>query len=262
MIKGTPRTLTVNILTLFPDLLEASFSHSILKRAREKGLFHPKLINIRDFSRDKHRTVDDKPYGGGSGMVIKVDPVARALYSLRRGKGTGLVLLLAPTGRRFDQKMAQQLSRLERFTLICGHYEGVDQRVSEKLCDHEVSIGDYVLTGGEPAAIVISDAIVRLLPQALGSENSAVQDSFSDGLLDYPHYTRPFRYRGWKVPDVLISGAHKKVSVWRREQQLKRTMQHRPDLLERAHLDPEERKKIAESARPERKPGHNRRRKE
>ncbi len=261
MIKRAPRSLTVNILTLFPDLLEASFSYSILKRAREKGLFKPKLINIRDFTRDKHRSVDDKPYGGGSGMVIKVDPVARALYALRRGEGTGPVLLLAPTGRRFDQAMAQKLSRLERFTLICGHYEGVDQRVSEKFCDYEVSIGDYVLTGGEPAAIVISDAAVRLLPQALGSEDSALQDSFSDGLLDYPHYTRPLRYRGWKVPDVLMSGAHKKVSIWRREQQLKRTMQHRPDLLEKAELDPGEQKKIADFARPGRKPGHNSRRK-
>ncbi|MCK5218034.1 tRNA (guanosine(37)-N1)-methyltransferase TrmD [bacterium] len=261
MIKSAPRSLTLNILTLFPDLLEVSFSYSILKRAREKGLFNPKIINIRDFSRDKHHTVDDKPYGGGSGMVIKVGPVARALYALRRGEGTGPVLLLAPTGRRFDQKMAQKLSRMERFTLICGHYEGVDQRVSEKLCDQEVSIGDYVLTGGEPAAIVISDAVIRLLPQVLGSEESALQDSFSDGLLDYPHYTRPFRYRGWKVPDILISGAHKKVLIWRREQQLKRTMQHRPDLLEKAGLDHEERKKVAGFARPERKLGHNSRRK-
>jgi len=232
------RPLTVNILTLFPELLETSFTQSILKRARTKGLFEPRIINIRDFSRDKHRTVDDKPYGGGSGMVMKIEPIARALSAVRRRGGTGKVYLLAPTGRQFNQCVAQALSREERFTLICGRYEGVDQRVEEKLCDGIISIGDYVLTGGEPAAVVIVDAVIRLIPGVLGAEDSAVLDSFSDGLLDYPHYTRPPTYRTWRVPEILFSGDHKRLAGWRREQQLLRTLRDRPDLLKNANLSP------------------------
>ncbi|MCD4814337.1 tRNA (guanosine(37)-N1)-methyltransferase TrmD [bacterium] len=229
--------MTVNILTLFPELLEASFSQSILKRARMKGLFESRLINIRDFSRNKHRIVDDKPYGGGCGMVMKVEPIARALGKVEKNGGTGSVYLLSPTGRRFDQKMAEQLAQEKKFTLICGRYEGVDQRVEDRLCDGVISIGDYVLTGGEPAAVVVVDAVVRLLPEVLGADDSAAFDSFSDGLLDYPHFTRPAKYRSWKVPEVLFSGNHRKLSAWRREQQLRQTYMHRPDLLENVELN-------------------------
>jgi tRNA (guanine37-N1)-methyltransferase len=230
--------ITINILTLFPELLEPAFAHSIMKRARQKELFHPNLVNIRDFTRDRHRTADDKPYGGGSGMVMKIEPVARALTSLKRGKGSGPVLLLAPTGRVFNQAWAEELARQERFTLICGRYEGVDQRISEKLCDGEISIGDFVLTGGEPAAVVIADAVVRLIPGVLGADDSAALDSFSDGLLDYPHYTRPSQYRRWRVPPVLLAGDHGRVAQWRREQQLVRTASVRPDLLQKINLSP------------------------
>ncbi len=240
------RPLTVNILTLFPELLEASFSQSILKRARMKGLFEPRLINIRDFSRDRHRTVDDKPYGGGSGMVMKIEPIARALAAVRKRYGTGKVYLLAPTGRRFEQSQARQLSREKTFTLICGRYEGIDQRVEEKLCDGSISIGDYVLTGGEPAATVIIDTVVRLIPKVLGAEDSAACDSFSDGLLDYPHYTRPRRYRTWRVPEILFSGNHQQTHAWRRQQQLLRCHDERPDLLEQAKLSAADLKWIEE----------------
>ncbi|MBN1596598.1 tRNA (guanosine(37)-N1)-methyltransferase TrmD [candidate division FCPU426 bacterium] len=235
-----PRPLRVNILTIFPELLETSFSYSILKRARTKGLFEPHLVNIRDFSRDRRRTVDDKPYGGGSGMVMKIEPVARALASVRRKGGTGKVFLLAPSGRVFNQELAQALAREDRFTLICGRYEGVDQRVEDKLCAGAISIGDYVLTGGEPAAAVVVDAVVRLLPGVLGAEDSATMDSFSDGLLDYPHYTRPPRYKTWRVPELLLSGDHGRLKNWRREKQLARTWRYRPDLLKNACLSPDD----------------------
>ncbi|MCK5242929.1 tRNA (guanosine(37)-N1)-methyltransferase TrmD [bacterium] len=228
--------MTVNILTLFPELVEIAFTQSILKRARMKGLFEPRVINIRDFSRDKHRTADDKPYGGGCGMVIKIEPIARALAAARRRGGTGKIFLLTPTGRKFDQAMARKLSQESQFTLICGRYEGIDQRVEDNFCDEAISIGDYVLTGGEPVAVVIIDAVVRLLPNVLGAKDSAVWDSFSDGLLDYPHYTRPPSYRNWRVPEVLLSGDHKKLTGWRREKQLETTLWNRPDLLQNASL--------------------------
>jgi tRNA (guanine37-N1)-methyltransferase len=237
--------LRINILTLFPELLSGAFEHSILKRAAEKKLFDPRIVNVRDFTRDKHRTADDKPYGGGSGMVMKVEPIDRALRSLQRSGGAGKVFLLAPTGRRFDQALARALAGEKIITLICGRYEGVDERVPQHLCDGEISIGDYVLSGGEPAAVVVADAVVRLLPGVLGDEASAQQDSFSDGLLDYPHYTRPPRYRRWTVPEILLSGDHRRVAAWRREQQLLRTRHHRPDLLAQIELSPAERQLLA-----------------
>jgi tRNA (guanine37-N1)-methyltransferase len=249
-------TLTVNILTLFPELIEPAFAQSILKRARMKGLFEPRVINIRDFSRDKHRKADDKPYGGGCGMVMKIEPIARAISAARKRGGTGKVYLLAPTGRPFDQAMARELSQEKQFTLICGRYEGVDQRVEDHFCDGAISIGDYVLTGGEPAAVVVTDAVVRLLPNVLGAEDSAVLDSFSDGLLDYPHYTRPPKYRTWRVPEVLLSGDHKKLTGWRREQQLEMTLRNRPDLLKNADLSTSDLvalEKIKEKAKKKRK---------
>ncbi len=230
----TPRRpLTVNVLTLFPELLETAFGHSILRRAVEKGLFRPHLVNIRDYTRDRHRTADDKPYGGGRGMVLKIEPIARALLAVRRSGGTGKIYLLSPTGRRFDQNFARQLSRVGRFTLICGRYEGVDERVAQHLCDGEISIGDFVLSGGEPAAAVVVDAAVRLVPGVLGAADSAAEDSFSRGFLDYPHYTRPPRYRGWSVPKELLTGDHGKVLAWRRGQQVRRTLEKRPDLFAR-----------------------------
>ena len=225
--------LRINILTLFPGLFDGAFAHSILKRAQAKGRFLPRVIDLREFTRDRHRTADDKPYGGGSGMVMKVEPVHRAVSALRRRGEAGRVLMLAPTGRPFDQRMAEQLARERVFTLVCGRYEGVDERVSRHVCDGEISLGDYVLSGGEPAAVVVADAVVRLVPGVLGAEDSAARDSFADGLLDFPHYTRPPRYRGWRVPAVLLSGHHGDVEAWRRRQQIERTRALRPDLWER-----------------------------
>jgi len=251
--------LSLTILTLFPELVEPAFAHSILKRARQKGLFVPRVVNIRDYTRDRHRTADDKPYGGGSGMVMKIEPVARALAAVKRSGGTGPVFMLAPTGRVLNQSLVRELAGLERFTLICGRYEGVDQRVSDKLCDGEISIGDFVLSGGEPAAVVIADAVARLIPGVLGAEDSAALDSFSDGLLDYPHYTRPPRYRAWSVPSVLLTGDHRKVGQWRREQQLKRTLESRPDLLNHIILSPAD-LELLEKAKQQKAPGRKLRR--
>lgn len=243
-----PHALRLNILTLFPELVSGAFAHSILKRASDKGLFEPRVVDIRDFTRDKHRTADDKPYGGGAGMVMKIEPIDRALRALRRQGRAGRVYLLAPTGRRFDQAWARELAREKAFTLICGRYEGVDERVPQHLCDGEISVGDYVLSGGEPAAVVVADAVVRLIPGVLGDEASAENDSFSDGLLDYPHYTRPPRFRGWTVPEILLSGDHRRVAEWRRRRQLERTRLHRPDLLANIDLSPVERRFLQETA--------------
>lgn len=223
----------VTVLTLFPEILDAAFDCSILQRAQRKGLFKPKIVNIRDYARDKHRTVDDKPYGGGSGMVMKVEPIARALAALKRaGQQTGKIFILTPTGRRFDQALARELAREQAFTLICGRYEGIDQRVEDHLCDGALSIGDYVLSGGEPAAYAIVDAVIRLVPGVLGADDSAWFDSFSDGLLDHPHYTRPPSYRSWRVPKELLTGHHQRVAAWRREQQWTLTARKRPDLIQ------------------------------
>lgn len=247
----------ITVLTLFPEILEAAFGHSILQRAQRKGLFKPRLVNIRDYARDKHRTVDDKPYGGGSGMVMKVEPIARALAALKRqGHPTGKVFMLTPTGRRFDQALARELSGASAFTLICGRYEGVDQRVEDHLCDGALSVGDYVLSGGEPAAYAIVDAVIRLVPGVLGADDSAWLDSFSDGLLDHPHYTRPPRYRTWRVPEELLTGHHQQVAAWRREQQWKLTERKRPDLIRpeaRRRADKPQKQK-AELPRPHRRP--------
>lgn len=232
--------LKVNVLTLFPEMIETSFSYSILKRAKSKGLVDPRVINIRDYTKDKHRCADDKPYGGGAGMVMKIEPVARALADLKKQKRAGKVYLLSPTGKVFDHQQAQRLAKERKFTLLCGHYEGLDQRIHDHLVDDEISIGDFVLTGGEPAAVVIVDAVTRLLPDVLGDDNSALFDSFADGLLDHPHYTRPLSYKRWKVPDVLLTGHHKNVTAWRRKQQLIRTLQKRPDLIEKADLSRED----------------------
>jgi tRNA (guanine37-N1)-methyltransferase len=221
--------LKIQILTIFPRICESVLHESILKRAQEKGLATLEAVDLRTWAIDKHRTTDDAPYGGGPGMVMKVEPIARALDVLR-GEGTR-VLLMSPHGRRFTQKMAEAYSREQHLILVCGHYEGVDQRVADHLINEEVSIGDYVLTNGALAALVVTDAIVRLIPGVLGDAGSAAQDSFSTGLLDYPHYTRPETFRGWRVPEVLLSGNHAAIEAWRRQRGLEITQQKRPDLM-------------------------------
>ena len=221
--------MRIQILTIFPRICESVLRESILKRAQEKGLACLEAVDLRAWTTDKHRTTDDAPYGGGPGMVMKVEPIARALDALR-GEGTR-VLLMSPQGRRFDQRLAEVYSREDHLILVAGHYEGVDQRVADHLVDDEVSIGDYVLTNGALAALVVTDAIVRLIPGVLGDKDSAAQDSFATGLLDYPQYTRPDSFRDWKVPDVLLSGNHAAIEAWRRHRALEITKQRRPDLL-------------------------------
>ena len=202
---------------------------SILKRAQEKGLVSLEVLDLRSFATDRHRTTDDAPYGGGPGMVMKIEPISRALDTLRL-VGTK-VLLMTPQGRRFDQRIAEAYSRQRQLIIICGHYEGVDQRVADHLVDDEISIGDYVLTNGALAALVFVDAVVRLIPGVLGDEASAAQDSFSERLLDHPHYTRPESFKGWSVPQVLLSGNHAAIEKWRRQQATEVTKQRRPDLI-------------------------------
>jgi tRNA (guanine37-N1)-methyltransferase len=225
-----------DVLTLFPGILTACLDESILKRARERKLLDVKLYNIRDFTDDAHRTVDDYPFGGGAGMVFKPEPIFRAVDRIKEDGAPRKVVLLSPQGRPFTQEMAEAFVREQRrFVFICGRYEGIDERV-KTLADEEVSIGDYVMTGGELAALVIIDAVTRLLPGALGDERSIEDESFSWGLLDYPHYTRPREFRGMNVPQVLISGDHKAILRWRRKQALRKTRMMRPDLLENAKL--------------------------
>jgi len=219
----------IDILTLFPALCEEPLSQSIAGRAREAGLLDLRIHNLRDWAAGKHRVTDDAPYGGGPGMVMKPEPVFAAVESLRSPEAR--VILMSPQGSRFDQGRARTLALLPHLILIAGHYEGVDQRVSEHLADEELSIGDYVLTNGAIAATVVADAVLRLVPGALGDEQSAEQDSFGAGLLDWPHYTRPVDFRGWRVPDVLLSGNHAEIARWRREQALNLTRRNRPDLL-------------------------------
>ena len=238
--------MRIDILTLFPDICRAPLSESMMKRAQESGVLDLRIHNLREWTTDKHHVVDDAPFGGGQGMVMKPEPIFAAVEELRRGEGKTSnaqrptsnaelqrpkVVLMSPGGRRFDQGMAGELSREAHLIIICGHYEGVDHRVVEHLVDEEISIGDYVLTNGAIAAVVMVDAIVRLLPGALGHEQSAADDSFSGGLLEGPQYTRPSDFRGWKVPDVLLSGNHGEIAKWRKEQARQRTQENRPDLL-------------------------------
>jgi len=230
-------------LTLFPEVFQGAFGSGILQRAIDQELVSISVHNIRDYTHDKHHTVDDYPYGGGAGMVLKPDPIFEAVESIRSEADTP-VILLSPQGRLFCQQIAQELAAYPRLILICGHYEGVDERVSEHLVTDEISIGDYVLSGGEPAAIVVVDAVVRLLPGVLGSAESLLDDSHVGGLLEYPQYTRPAEYRGWSVPEVLLSGDHGRIAKWRQEQAILRTMKRRPELLEKAELSPKERKLI------------------
>lgn len=226
-------------------MFDSPFSESIIKRAIDRGLVSIFIHNIRDYTHDKHHTVDDYPYGGGSGMVLKPAPLFEAVESLKEEIGDAApVILLTPQGRLLCHKMAQELSTQPNLILICGHYEGVDERVRKHLVTDEVSIGEYVLTGGELAAMVVVDAVVRLLPGVLSSEQASKEDSYAQGFLEYPQYTRPQVYRGWKVPSILLSGNHQEIARWRREQAIQRTLERRPDLLGKAVLSEEERRVI------------------
>ncbi len=245
--------MRIDVLTIFPQMFEVPFSFGIFKRAVDNGLVNIKMHNIRDHAHDKHHTVDDTPYGGGSGMVFKPEPVFETIESIKAEIGEGAaglpVILLTPQGRLFSQQIARELSGYNHLVLICGHYEGVDERVREHLATDEISIGDYVLTGGEVPAMVVIDAVVRLIPGVLGSEESPLDDSHVSGLLEYPQYTRPADFRGWQVPDVLLSGDHARIARWRREQVILRTLKRRPELLDRADLCSEERELIQRLSR-------------
>jgi tRNA (guanine37-N1)-methyltransferase len=227
--------MKIDILTLFPEICRAPLNESMMKRAQESGALDLRIHNLRDWTTDKHHVVDDAPFGGGQGMVMKPEPIFAAVEDLRSKikNQKSKIILMSPSGRRFDQQTATEFSREARLIIICGHYEGVDHRVIEHLVDAEISIGDYVLTNGAIAAVVLVDAVVRLLPGVLGHEQSAVDDSFSGGLLEGPQYTRPSDFRGWKVPDVLLSGNHAQIAAWRKEQARQRTHKNRPDLLGR-----------------------------
>lgn len=262
------------IVTIFPDFFRGPLDYGIIRRAREAGLVEFALHDLRSFTRDRHKTVDDRPFGGGEGMVFKPEPLFECVESLgvaeksARDAARESVVLLSATGRRFDQQMAQELAGLERAVLICGRYEGVDERVNDYLADREISVGDFVLSGGEIGAALIVDAVTRLIPGALGNEASSQQESFSHsaasrviesngklapsstcgsgGLLDYPHYTRPAEFRGWRVPDVLAGGNHDEIRRWRRRKALEKTVRNRPDLLESIALNEEDRELVKE----------------
>ncbi|WP_159886994.1 tRNA (guanosine(37)-N1)-methyltransferase TrmD [Paenibacillus puerhi] len=240
--------MRIDVLTLFPAMFDGVFHSSILGKAKEKGLVELNTVNFRDYSNNKHNTVDDYPYGGGGGMVLKAEPIFAAVEDIRPvdEQTKPRVILMCPQGEPFSQKKAEELSQERHLIFVCGHYEGYDERIREYLVTDEISIGDYVLTGGELPAMVVIDSVVRLLPGVLGNETSAVTDSFSTGLLEYPHYTRPAKFRDWDVPDVLISGNHAHIDQWRRKQSLYRTWRKRPELLERIELTAQDRKWLAE----------------
>ena len=229
--------MKIHILSLFPEMFTGVFNSSILKKAQEKNEVSIDVVNFREYSGNKHHQVDDYPYGGGAGMVLKPEPIFNAVEALPPStNGNRRIILLCPQGERFNQQKAEELAKEEELVFICGHYEGYDERIREHLVTDEISIGDFVLTGGELAAMTVVDSVVRLLPNVLGKAASHEQDSFSTGLLEHPHYTRPVEYRGYKVPEVLLSGNHAAIDKWRRDQSLKRTFDRRNDLLENADL--------------------------
>ncbi len=230
-----------DVFTLIPESIESYLHSSILKRAAERGLAEFHLHNIRDWATDKHRVTDDEPYGGGGGMIMKAEPIFAAVEEVAGSPPACPVILLTPQGKLFDQGMARELAQHPRLALIAGRYEGLDERVRQYLVSDEISIGDYVLTGGELPALILIDAITRLLPGVLGDPDASQKDSHSNGLLEHPHYTRPAEFRGWPVPEILRSGDHARIERWRREQSLLRTLQRRPDLLDRAKLSDEDR---------------------
>ncbi|GIO83872.1 tRNA (guanine-N(1)-)-methyltransferase [Paenibacillus faecis] len=246
--------MRMDVLTLFPEMFEGVFHSSILGKAREKGIVNLHAVNFRDYAGNKHGSVDDTPYGGGGGMVLKPEPIFHAVEDLLERRREAVeeagrpprIILMCPQGESFTQRKAEELATEDHLIFICGHYEGYDERIREHLVTDELSIGDYVLTGGELPAMVIIDSVTRLLPGVLGNEMSAVTDSFSTGMLEYPHYTRPVEFRGWKVPDILLSGHHANVADWRRKEALRRTWQRRPDLLDNLDLSPKDRKWLEE----------------
>jgi tRNA (guanine37-N1)-methyltransferase len=242
--------MRIDIFTLFPQFFSTPLQSAIFQRAKDKELASFNIYNIRDYTHDKHHVVDDYPFGGGVGMLIKPEPLFEALEDVLKDGRTGgepvPVILTTPQGKPFSQPLAYQLAKHQRIAILCGHYEGIDDRVREHLVTHEISIGDYVLSGGELPALVIADALVRLIPGVLGSEESAVGDSHSDILLEYPQFTRPADFRGWKVPEILLSGNHAKITAWRREQSILKTAQYRPDLLDKASLTAKEKKWLAD----------------
>ncbi|HLF72640.1 MAG TPA: tRNA (guanosine(37)-N1)-methyltransferase TrmD [Dehalococcoidia bacterium] len=235
--------MRIDVLTLFPEMFAGPLQASILGRALAGGVASVELHNIRDYATDKHQIVDDYAYGGGPGMVMKPEPLAAAIESVRElATPPGRTILLTPQGRLLNQSVVDELVREERLVLVCGHYEGVDERIREHFVDDEISIGDYVLSGGEVAALVVIDAVVRRLPGTLGGADSLLEESHTDGLLEYPQYTRPAEFRGWKVPDILLSGNHGEIARWRRQQRIVRTARRRPDLIEKACLSDDERR--------------------
>ena len=227
------RTLRFDIVSIFPGMFESPFADSIIQRAWEEGLLDLRVHDLRDYSLNKHRKVDDTPFGGGVGMIMNVEPIARVIAAIKKEVPETRTILLSPGGRPFDQEKAWELSRLPSLTLICGRYEGIDERVRLHFVDEEISIGDYVLTGGEIPAMVLVEAISRLVPGVLGDPESVVEESFTDGLLEYPQYTRPRDYQGFKVPEILISGDHKKIRDWQKAEAVKKTARVRPDLLKK-----------------------------
>ena len=224
-----------DIFTLFPEVFQPYLDASIIKRARQNGLIDINLYNIRDWTLDRHHTTDDTPYGGGGGMVMKPEPVFAAVEAVLGTQGQIPLILMTPQGRPFTQKIAKELSEIPHIGLLCGHYEGIDERIREHLVTDEISIGDYVLTGGELPALVILDAVSRYIPGVLGDPTGAEDDSHASGLLEYPHYTRPPVFRGWQVPDILLSGNHAEIDRWRHDQSMKRTADKRPDMLDKFH---------------------------
>ncbi|MGM0902022.1 MAG: tRNA (guanosine(37)-N1)-methyltransferase TrmD [Bacillota bacterium] len=240
--------MKIDVLSIFPEMFTGVLGHSILKKASEKQAVGYQVVNFRDYADNRHQTVDDYPYGGGAGMVLKPQPIFDAVEDLVQKAETKQprVVLMCPQGERYTQKKAEELSKEEHLIFICGHYEGYDERIRQHLITDEISIGDYVLTGGELGAMVVIDSVVRLLPGVLGSEESHIQDSFSTGLLEHPHYTRPADFRGMKVPDVLVSGNHRLIEEWRQKESLRRTHSRRPDLLEKKELPPKMQKLLDE----------------
>lgn len=245
----------IDVLTLFPEMFTGVFGQSILKKAQESGAVHFNVMNFRDYADNKHQTVDDYPYGGGAGMVLKPQPIFDAVAASKTEAKTDhpRVILLCPQGKRYDQKMAEELAQEQHLIFICGHYEGYDERIREHVVTDEISIGDFVLTGGELGAMVVIDSVVRLLPNVLGKAESHKQDSFSTGLLEHPHYTRPADFRGMKVPDVLLSGNHRLIDEWREKESFRRTYTRRPDLLEAIELTDQQQSWLEEFKKQENK---------
>jgi tRNA (guanine37-N1)-methyltransferase len=232
--------INFEILSLFPEMFVSPLNFSLLKKAQEKGLLNICLHNIRDWANDKHKMTDDAPYGGGCGMVMKVEPVEKALAEVRRPEDDSITVLMTPQGEVLNQKIAAELAHKKQIIIVCGRYEGIDERIRTHLIDREISIGDYILTGGELAALVLVDAVSRFIPDVLGNPLSTRSDSFSENLLEYPQYTRPPQYKGWMVPDVLLSGNHADIELWRKTESLKRTYKRRPDLLKMVELSAED----------------------